>query len=105
MRKVEEMSERELLMELVEEKRNRDKLQILGFAIMAALVLIIIVALFIYVPKIINVINEFNKISGQISELSESIKKIPTDFNIDTDKFSDLMEQLQGIFKMFGLAN
>ncbi len=55
---VEEMSERELLMELVSEKRRRDKLRPVKIAAWALVVIAVIALALIYVPKINDIYNK-----------------------------------------------
>ena len=115
MKDINEMSERELLMELVVNKRNKEKLQLFTTAILAALLLVIVVALFIYVPKIMNIINEFNElsnqlgglseISSQLSELNESIQSMSKEYNFDMKQVTEFFENIKGAMNIFGLNN
>ncbi len=67
---VEEMSERELLMELVTEKRRQDKVRVVKYAVLAAVIIAIAVLAVIYVPKIVNAYKALMETYSQVQELS-----------------------------------
>ncbi len=67
---VEEMSERELLMELVTEKRRQDKARVVKYAVLAAVIIAIAVLAIIYVPKIVNAYKALMETYSQVQELS-----------------------------------
>ncbi len=67
---VEEMSEREMLVELLTEKRRQDKARVVRYAVLAAVIIAIAVLAIIYVPKIVNAYKALMETYSQVQELS-----------------------------------
>lgn len=88
---IEEMSTRELLMELVQEKRREETLRIIGYMLRGALVLAVILVLIKFGPQIIAF---FKGMSDTINSISQTVHKIDEAI----DKFGGMIGGLSDIF-------
>ena len=75
------MSDRELLLELVKEKRRNDILRYVSYAFYAIIMILILIMYFKYAPMIKKMIDDYNMIIGKANELSESINAITQSFD------------------------
>ena len=80
------MSDRELLLELVKEKRRNDILRYVSYAFYAIIMILILIMYFKYAPMIKKMIDDYNMIIGKANELSESINAITQSFDPKTIK-------------------
>ena len=98
-----EMSTRDLLIELVEEKRREETLRIISIAVRVVILVVIIILLAKYLPGIIRFFKDMydtlhsiqetaNQISSGYEELSESINSI----DLGSLSFSDLLNLFTG---------
>ena len=78
------MSDRELLLELVKEKRRNDILRYVSYAFYAIIMILILIMYFKYAPMIKKMIDDYNMIIGKANELSESINAITQSFDPKT---------------------
>jgi len=69
MKDINEMSDHELLMELVEEKRRNDKIRYIKYGIYAVLALIVIILCIKYIPMIVDMVNRYNALMESLSRL------------------------------------
>lgn len=103
-KKIDEMTDHELLMELVAEKRMRDKIRYVKIGFYSVIFIALIVAGCIYIPKIVRFVNRVNedieKIERMVDEMQESMdtmKNYGKDFyNESMAKFTEGMEKLEG---------
>ena len=87
------MSDRELLLELVKEKRRNDILRYVSYAFYAIIMIPILIMYFKYAPMIKKMIDDYNMIIGKANELSESINAITQSFDPKTiESFKQISE-------------
>ena len=98
-----EMNDHELLMELVKEKRQNDKIRYVRYGIYILLFLTIAVFAYIYVPKIVAVIDRYNRFVEQVEGLSDKVNSIVNEETISLlDSVKSVMEKIQSLFSKFG---
>ena len=90
---IETMSDHELLMELVREQHRRDKREKTRLYISLAVLLVIVVILAVWVPKIIALQRELNDTLQQINAVAEQVEN--TLDGIDLEGLKNIMETLQ----------
>ncbi|MBQ6531775.1 MAG: hypothetical protein IJI33_02150 [Solobacterium sp.] len=90
---IENMSDHELLMELVKEQQRRDKREKTRLYISLAVLLIIVVILAVYIPKFIALQRELNDTLQQINAIAEQVEN--TLDGIDLEGLKNIMESLQ----------
>ncbi len=87
------MSDRELLLKLVKEKRRNDILRYVSYAFYAIIMILILIMYFKYAPMIKKMIDDYNMIIGKANELSESINAITQSFDPKTiESFKQISE-------------
>ncbi len=117
MKKIEEMSDRELLEELVKEKRINDLVQWIAIGLVVALLIFIYVQIQKYMPILTDLVNRSNQLmsdlentSSQINELIasvddgsiEKLKNIIDQLNDGSiDKLKELIGDLSNIMSLF----
>lgn len=117
MKKIEEMSDRELLEELVREKRFNDVAQWIAVGLVVALLVFIYIQIGKYAPLFSDLINRANQLmsdlentSSQVNELVasvndgsiEKLKNIIDQLNDGSiDKLKELIENLSSIMSLF----
>ena len=103
MKNYNEMSDHEILMELLEEKRKNDKLKTVKYAIYATILVFIIVVLAIYVPKILRFINNYNDFMNQFSDINKKMDEFLNNFDPSVTKdLTAFIEQLKNLLSRFG---
>lgn len=103
MKNYNEMSDHEILMELLEEKRKNDKLKTIKYAIYATILVLIIVVLAIYVPKILTFINNYNDFMNQFSDINKKMNEFLNNFDPSVTKdLTAFIEQLKNLLSRFG---
>lgn len=81
---LENMSDRELLEELVKEKRRNDILRYVSYAFYAIVMIFILVLYFKYAPIIKQMIEDYNQIVKTVNDFSTSIQQITNSINPET---------------------
>ena len=103
MKDYENMSDHELLMELVEEKRKNDIRRYIRYGIDAVIVIVIAVIAYIYVPKIVEMVNRYNSLMNQVKEIGNEVEGFTSSFDPQTlEDLKELIEKLQKLFSSFG---
>ena len=98
-----QMSDHELLMELVKEKRRNDKLRYIRYGFYALILLAIIVVGAIYIPKIVAVIRRYNQFMDQMEGLNDKVSSFVNEGTIGLlDSVKSIMEKVQALFAGFG---
>ena len=82
----ETMKDRELLMELVEDKRRQEKLRYIKYGIAAAVIVLIVVLLLVYLPP---VVRTFDKIDGAVDMMQSEMDNISGSFDEAMEKLSE----------------
>ena len=89
------MSEKELLAELVEQGRRAEKTERIKICVLSALLLAVIVLALIYVPKILAPIRQIGQSISQIESSFGEMERVLSNFDEDTIlKFKDTMDSL-----------
>lgn len=102
MNELEQMSDRELLLELVAEKRRLERWDKVRQIIILILLIGIVIALAIYIPKILQFIEEYNQFMQQMHEMSESLQTISNTLNsLQLQEYSGDINGLMEFLKQF----
>ena len=98
-----QMSDHELLMELVKEKRRSDKIRYIRYGIHALILLAIVVVGIIYVLKIVAVIRRYNAFMDQMEGLNDKVSSFVNEGTIGLlDSVKSIMEKVQSLLGRFG---
>jgi len=104
MKEIEMMSDHELLMELVAEKRRNDRIRYIKYGLYGVIVLLLAALCFIYVPKIIDFYNKFNKVMDQLSEATNSVRRVSDSISTETiESFNSVVEAIKSLLGRFGI--
>ncbi len=94
-KEIEKMSERELLMELVEEKRRAEKWRLVRLCAVGAVVLALAILCAVYVPRIVESVQRFNE---AVTSLQNTTNQIQSFYNgvkdAGLDKLSEAAENI-----------
>lgn len=82
----ETMTERELIMELVIDRRREEKIRYIKYGIIAAVLILIVILLLVYLPPIVRT---FDKIDGAVDMLQTEIDNIKGSFDEAMGKLSE----------------
>ena len=92
---IETMTDHEMLMELLKEKRLRDKLRLVKLIAWAFVIIVIAVLAFIYVPPMVQFFKELHDSIDSISRSLDSLNQTVTDaYGNITDVSDSIKEQL-----------
>ncbi len=89
MKDINEMSDHELLMELVVDKRRRDKLRYVKIAFYGIICLFIVYLGFKYVPKIKELVDSYKQIAAKYDALADELQGTSGKINELASQFSD----------------
>ena len=104
MKEIEMMSDHELLMELVAEKRRNDRIRYIKYGIYGVIVLLLAALCFIYVPKIIDFYSKFNNVMDQLSEATNSVRRVSDSISTETiESFNSVVEAIKSLLGRFGI--
>jgi len=104
MKDINEMSDHELLMELVEEKRRNDKIRCIKYGIYAVLALIVIILCIKYIPMIVDMVNRYNALMEQLEQTNTSINQLVDSVGEDTGaKLKELVDSIYSLLRRFGI--
>ena len=90
---VEEMTDHEMLMELVRAKRRDEKIRLVKLIVWVVIAAVIIIALMIYLPPVIDFFKELQKNIKSISDSLETMEEYVTELH---DSLSDVSTTIQG---------
>lgn len=104
MKDIETMSDHELLMELVAEKRRNDKIRYIKYGFYGLIGVFLIVLCFIYVPKIVDFYNRFNAVMDQLSEATNSVRRVSDSISTETiESFKSIVDAIKTLLGRFGI--
>ena len=104
MKDIEEMSDHELLMELVAEKRRNDKIRYVKYGIYALCATVVLVLGFIYVPKIVEFYNKFNAVMDTLKSTSESVQRVSDSISTETiETLNGFVTAIRELLGRFGI--
>lgn len=104
--KVENMTDRELLEELVGESRKAAVRQKIIIGIMLAFIAVLIILALIYIPKITAEVQRytemFNKMNDKVAEFEDMVDKLPTSEEAMNMVIERLMESIKRMLNPWG---
>lgn len=92
-KKVTMMSERELLEELVEDKRKKDRIRWIKYALLAIVILVAGYYIYTTLSRVMEVVNQYN---GMMQEINQNVESFKEYFDGDGQQ---TMEGLQNILQ------
>ena len=101
------MSDHELLMELVADKRRREKIEIVKYTMLATLIIIILTASFIIVNKITKTFETYNQIITDLQNSNNHWQNLFDSFdfsNNNNQEVLDYLENIKELLKKFGIG-
>ena len=103
MKELQDMSDHELLMELVREKRNSDRLRMISLIFTGTFLLILAVLFLMALPKIVSFYKSVQQMQKQLQDVEQAVKGLSESFGPETtDKIKEMLENLQKLFGFFG---
>ena len=106
---IEEMSDHELLMELVAEKRRNDRIRLIRYGIDLLIMIFVCILAWIYIPKIVKIIDQFNdlmknygELVGKLNSTDLKINEFMEAFDSDFGNMKEFMEQFSALMGRFG---
>ena len=104
MKNYEEMSDHELLMELIADKRRREKLDIIKYAMLATILVAVIVGGIIIGSKIMNTLNSYNQMILDLQNSTQNLTDMFNNFETNSsNEISSYIENLKELLKTFGI--
>ena len=104
MKNYEEMSDHELLMELIADKRRREKLDIIKYAMLATILVAVIVGGIIVGSKIMNTLNSYNQMILDLQNSTQNLTDMFNNFETNSsNEISSYIENLKELLKTFGI--
>lgn len=104
MKRIEEMSDHELLMELIEDKRRNDKIRFIIYAVFATLAVLIIGVMLVYIPRMIQFMNQYKALMEDLENATNSIKDLKDSLDFDSlSGVQDMISKVQEIMAKFGI--
>lgn len=104
MKNYEEMSDHELLMELIADKRRREKLDIIKYAMLATILVAVIVGGIIVGSKIMNTLNSYNQMILDLQNSTQNLTDMFNNFESNSsNEISSYIENLKELLKTFGI--
>ena len=103
MKRIEEMSDHELLMELIEDKRRNDKIRFIIYAVFATLAVLIIGVMLVYIPRMIQFMDQYKALMEDLENATNSIKDLKDSLDFDSlSGVQDMISKVQEILAKFG---
>lgn len=94
-KQTENMSERELLEELVRQGKRREMIEQIKLCVTSVLLLTIIVLAFVYIPRILEPMRQVSQSMEQVEQAAEEAKRVLSNFDEKTvDQIKQTMESL-----------
>ena len=104
MKNYEDMSDHELLMELIADKRRREKLDIIKYAMLATILVAVIVGGIIVGTKIMNTLNSYNQMILDLQNSTQNLTDMFNNFELNNNQeMTDYLEKLKELLKTFGI--
>ena len=104
MRNIEEMSDHELLMELIKDKRRNDRIRYVKYAVFGVIAVFVIGLLAVYVPKVVTFVNRYNTVIDELEKTTNSIKELKDSINLESfNTVQELIDKIQKVLAQFGI--
>ena len=104
MKSIGEMSDHEMLVELMKDKKRRDSwrtVKIVGYVLVIAAV---VAAAVIYAPKIVGAVKEIQTLMNKINSLADQTSGVMNNFGNDTiTQLKSAIEKLNNLLSALGL--
>ena len=105
MKNYDEMSDHEILMELIADKRRREKMDIIKYALLATILVVLIVGGLIIGTKIMNTINQYNQMITDLQNSTQNLTDMFNSFELNSNQeMTDYYEKLKELLKTFGIG-
>ena len=105
----EEMSDHELLMELVAEKRRNDRIRYIYYGLYTVFAVFLIVMGCIYIPKIVRIVNQYKELMENYQQLiarlnatDGKINEFMNGFETDLGGIKEFIEKFSALMGAFG---
>lgn len=106
MKDINEMTDHEILVELLEEKRRNDRNRIIKYVLYGIVALVIIILLSIYVPKIMAWVDRYNKFMNEIETTTNRVKEFVDGVGTSTtQKIDEVLDGINAFLKFFRIGN
>ena len=90
------MTDHEILMELLQDKRRNDRNRYIKYALIGIIALLVVGALMVYIPKIVAIINKYNEIMDKLNQIDTHIDTIFDKFDFNAlEDIKELMSKIQ----------
>lgn len=104
MKKIEQMTDHEMMVELMNDKRRRDLYRTIKIICAVLVIAAVVVIAIMYVPKIITLVNEEKSLMAKVNELSEKAGGVFDSLGDGTmQQLKDMVESLSSLLKKLGL--
>lgn len=95
-RPLEEMTDHEMLVELLEEKRYQERMRNLRIGCKAAVALAVVILLCIYLPPVIRTYRQLNETMQQVRDTVDQVKGAVEQVKGASTRVQGTMDELQG---------
>ncbi len=103
MKRLEEMDDHELLMELVNEKRRNDRLRYLNYALIALLLIAVGLLLYRIVPRFMEMYQGYQNLVQRFDAMEESASEFIRNFNASGyEKIQETVDKIAEFLKKIG---
>ena len=104
MKSIGEMSDHEMLVELMKDKKKRDTWRVVKVGATVVVIAAIVVAGVIYAPKIIGAVKDVQTLMSKINSLADQTSGVMNNFGSDTvTQLKSAIEKLNSLLSALGL--
>ena len=104
MKSIGEMSDHEMLVELMKDKKRRDTLRNVKIVAYVLVIAAVVAAAVIYAPKIIGAVKEVQTLMGKINSIADQTSGVMSNFGDDTiTQLKSAIEKLNNLLSALGL--
>ena len=104
MKSIGEMSDHEMLVELMKDKKRRDSWRTIKIGAYVVVIAAVVAATVMYAPKIVGAVKEVQTLMGKINELADKTSGVMSNFGNDTiTQLKSAIEKLNNLLSALGL--
>lgn len=104
MKSIGEMSDHEMLVELMKDKKRRDTWRTAKMVCYVLVIAAVVAVAFIYAPKIVNAVKEIQTLMSKINSLADQTSGVMSNFGSDTiTQLKSAIEKLNNLLSALGL--
>ena len=104
MKSIGEMSDHEMLVELMKDKKKRDTWRAAKMVCYVLVIATVVAVAFIYAPKIVNAVKEIQALMNKINSLADQTSGVMNNFGSDTvTQLKSAIEKLNSLLSALGL--